>query len=344
MRIATIDVGTNTAQLLVADVDLPDRSGATPATLRPVITRNHVAERFVRLGEGVDATGQIGKPGLLRLRDALLDHRDTARNLNADRFVVCATSASRDAANREAVIRFVREETGLPYEILSGVEEATWSFAAACDPFDDLHGACLVVDVGGGSTELVAGTNPSGHAPHAERAIDNRVSLNIGCIRLTERYFTSYPPAPGAIRRMQEAIRSALHDVPLHDASIEAAETGSTPPVVIGTAGTASALALVDAGPSSTIDPLDGDARTLPAERVRHWREETVSRSVNDILDLHPQAMEHRAAVFPAGVMILDEVLRQTGADSLRVSPYELRHGLLLRHLAGGRAYLPNAP
>lgn len=344
MRIATIDVGTNTAQLLVADVDVPDRSGVTSDILPPAITRIHVAERFVRLGEGVDATGQIGEPALLRLRDALLDHRDTARDLNADRFVVCATSASRDAANREAVIRFVREETGLPYETLSGVEEATWSFAAACDPFDDLHGACLVVDVGGGSTELVAGTNPSGHAPHAERAIDNRVSLNIGCIRLTERYFTSHPPAPGAIRQMQEAVRSALHQASPNDASIDASETDGTPPVMIGTAGTASALALVDAGPSSTIDPLDGDARTLSAERVRHWREETMCRSVDEILDLHPRAMEHRAAVFPVGVMILDEVLRQTGADWLRVSPYELRHGLLLRHLAGGRASLPKAP
>lgn len=322
MRIAAIDVGTNTAQLLVADVA---DDGSAGQGIVPQVERIHVAERFVRLGEGVDATGRINDAALHRLRDALLDHRATAQALGAERFVVCATSASRDAANRDEVIRFVREETGLPYEILPGEDEGTWSFAAACAPFTDLHDDTLVVDVGGGSTELIAGTDPSGCAPHAEQAITSRVSLDLGCIRLTERHFSSQPPTAADITAAQATIRSALDHAPIH---------GDTAPVVIGTAGTATALTLVDAGPDSTIDPLHGERRTISADRVRRWQTETLQRSVDEILALHPRAMEHRAPVFAAGVMILDAVLRRTGANHLHVSPFELRHGLLLRALA----------
>ncbi|PEN13602.1 exopolyphosphatase [Longibacter salinarum] len=317
MRIAAIDVGTNTAQLLIADV-----TGKR-------IERLHVAERFVRLGEGVDATGRISKAALRRLGDVLRDHRSVAEAHEVDQFVVCATSASRDATNRDEVIRFVRDETGLPYEILSGEEEATWSFAAATAPFRDVHAGCLVVDVGGGSTELVAGTNPSGHTPNAERSISARVSLNIGCIRLTERCFTSQPPAPNDISFARNAIDSALEH-----ATLIASSRNDGALTVIGTAGTASALALVDTGPDSTIDPLNGSPHTLTSERVRHWREDVLRRSPEEVLALHPKAMEHRATVFPVGVMILDAVLEQTGASVLHVSPYELRHGLILRHLA----------
>ena len=323
MRIAAIDVGTNTAQLLVADVA---DNGSAGQSLMPRIERIHVAERFVRLGEGVDTTGRVNDPALRRLRDALLDHREAAQALGTERFVVCATSASRDAANQDTVIRFVREETGLPYEILSGEDEAMWSFAAACAPFTDLHDTTLVVDVGGGSTELIAGTDPSGQAPRAEQAITSRVSLDIGCIRLTERHFSSQPPTAEDLRAAQATIRSALDHAPIQ---------GDTAPVVIGTAGTATALAMVDAGPDSIINPLHGTPRTISTDRVRHWQTETLRRSVDEILALHPRAMEHRAPVFVAGVMILDAVLQRVRADRLHISPFELRHGLLLRALAG---------
>lgn len=312
MRIAAIDVGTNTAQLLVADV----RDGE--------IERLHVAERFVRLGEGVDASGRIGDAALDRLCQALADHRATALDRGAERFVVGATSAVRDAANRDHVARRVREATGLTFDVLSGEEEATWSFAAACAPYDDLDGPCLVVDVGGGSTELVVGTAPSRHAPHYHRAIVDRVSLDVGCIRLTERCFSALPPSPDEVEQARRAIASALNDAP------------SMPPgaAVVGTAGTASALACVDAGPSRPYDASTADPATLPADRVRHWSQRVVSLTVDHIRDLHPDAMEGRADVFPVGVLILNAVLDRADAPALRVSPYELRYGLLLRDLA----------
>ena len=189
MRLATIDVGTNTAQLLVVE------------TGEEGLRRIHAAERVVRLGEGVDARGRIGEDAQARLLEALRAHEAAARSHGADRVVAAGTSALRDAANRTAVLDAVRAETGLTIDLLSGEQEAAWSFAAACGAIDSLAGPCLVVDVGGGSTELVAGRDPAAHAPRYVDAITGRASLDVGCVRLTERCFSSLPPAADATGR-----------------------------------------------------------------------------------------------------------------------------------------------
>jgi exopolyphosphatase/guanosine-5'-triphosphate,3'-diphosphate pyrophosphatase len=313
MRLATIDIGTNTAQLLVAE-----RDGAA-------LRRLHAAERFVRLGEGVDAQGRIGDAAQRRLLDALRDHLRVAREHEVETVTVAGTSALRDATNRTDVCAAVQDELGLPVEILSGIEEAAWSFAAACAAFDDLSSACLVVDIGGGSTELVAGANPSVHHPTYPDAVTDRASLDVGCVRLTERCFASQPPSPDAVGIVEKLIDEAL---PSHTLNV------GPSPTLIGTAGTATALARVDAGPESTWDALHGEGFSLPHEAVRHWRERLLRLSVDEILALHPDAMEGRADVFPVGVILLDRIMAHYDRDLCRVSPYELRHGLALRALA----------
>lgn len=328
-RFATIDVGTNTAQLLVVET--------SPAGLRRV----HVAERFVRLGEGVDASGRIGAAAQERLLDALRDHRDAARHHGAARIVAAGTSALRDAANRTSVVDRVARELDFSIEILSGDEEATWSFAAACAPFDDLTGPCLVVDVGGGSTELVTGEPSSGDTASDTAsdtapprvAMTGRVSVDAGCIRLTERHFPTLPPPPEAVSDAASAIDAAL------DAGIRRAGlTVSPEALLIGTAGTATALARVHAGPTGSFDALrgrvDGGIPALSASDVRAWRERVLTLDVDGVRALHPDAMRGRADVFPAGVMLLDRVMARFNLDTLRVSPYELRHGLALRAAA----------
>jgi len=310
MQFATIDIGTNTAQLLVVD--------ATDETLR----RLHAAERFVRLGEGVDASGRIGEAAQDRLLSALREHKQAARAHGAEQVVVTGTSALRDAANRTAVLDRVQEELGLSLEILSGEDEAAWSFAAACAAFDDLTGPCLVVDVGGGSTELVAGLNPTAHVPNYAAAIVDRASLNVGCVRLTERCFDAQPPSPEAVEVVTQLIDDALDAASL--------EVGPDP-TVIGTAGTATALALVHLGPDSRWDALHGSAFTLSHADVQHWRKRLLSLTVDEILALHPDAMAGRADVFTVGVILLDRILARYDRPSIRVSPYELRHGLALR-------------
>ena len=117
MRLATIDIGTNTAQILVAERDGTE------------LRRLHTAERFVRLGEGVDARGRIGREAQGRLLDALRDHLQEARTYDVDRVSAAGTSALRDAANRDAVLASVRDALGLSVDLLSGTEEATGPFA-----------------------------------------------------------------------------------------------------------------------------------------------------------------------------------------------------------------------
>ena len=313
MRIAALDIGTNTVQLLIAD--------ATDGTVR----RLCVGERFVRLGEGVDAHGQIGPEAHDRLLAALKDHQETMQQHTVDAVVAAGTSALRDATNRGAVLADLRDALGWKVEILSGDAEAAWSFAAACAPFAEGLGPCLVVDIGGGSTELIAGADPGPHHPMYPEAIVDRVSLNLGCVRLTERCFDQQPPSPDAVAAAEQHIQTTLSETTL---------TVDSDPTLIGTAGTATALARVHAGPNTTWDALRGDGFTLTRADVSHWRKRLLHLSVDDIRALHPEAMAGRADVFPVGVLLLDCLLDHFDRPSIRVSPFELRHGLVLRAIA----------
>jgi len=312
VRLATIDIGTNTAQLLVVET--------TDGGLR----RLHVAERFVRLGAGVDARGRIGEDAQARLLEALRAHVSAAHSHGADRIVAAGTSALRDAANRTAVLDAVRADTGVEVDLLSGDQEAAGSFAAACAAVAPFAGSCLVVDVGGGSTELVAGRNPAAHAPRYVDAITERASLDVGCVRLTERCFSSLPPTQDEIERARTLIDSVLRTAAL-DAGAD--------PALIGTAGTATALARVHNGPASTWDALHGHSVTLSRADVTDWRKRVLRLPVEEIRALHPAAMDGRADVFSVGVLLLDRVMAHYDRDALRVSPYELRHGLALQAL-----------
>jgi len=309
MRIAAIDVGTNTAQLLVAEVEDGNIS-----------RRVGTDERFVRLGEGVDARGRISAVAQERLLGALQTQRQLAAEWGAEHITVGATSASRDAANRQDVVEAVRRATGLPYEILSGDEEAIWTFAAACDEYRNQTVPTVVIDIGGGSTEIIVG---EGGATGPD-AVQYWRSVNIGSVRLTERFVDGQPPSDAAVQQATSSIDAALADVDL--------PAGPTA-VLIGTSGTTEALALVHAGPSSTFDTLDEAARVIPASAVRGWRDELLTRSVDAVKALHPDAMHGRADVFPMGLLILDRFLRRTGFGALRVSAHQLRHGLVLRWL-----------
>ncbi len=313
MRLATIDIGTNTVQLLVVEWE--------DGTLR----RLHAAERFVRLGEGVDRSGRIGRAAQDRLLTTLREHKQTAQAHEATTLVTAGTSALRDATNREAVLDRIRDDLGLSVDVLSGDEEALWSFAAACAAFDDLAGACLIVDVGGGSTELISGTDPSRHESSYTGAMTDRVSLDVGCVRLTERCFSSQPPSAAEVDRVEHLIDTTLENSTL---------SVGTDPTLIGTAGTATALARVHSGSDSTWDALHGESFVLSHNDVRRWRKRLLALSVEDIRALHPEAMEGRADVFPVGIILLDRILEHYDCSSLRVSPYELRHGLALRWLS----------
>ncbi len=307
-RVAAIDVGTNTAKLVVAERD-PSTGGL------------HVlddARTFIRLGEGVDAARTIQPAALERLREALVDLRDRASAHGAGRIFVGGTSASRDARNRDALIAFVRETTGLTYTIVAGEDEAALAFAGALSAFPDLTGPAAVVDIGGGSTEVVGGTPDGG--PFAFRA-----SLDVGSVRLTERCFAVQPPPEEAVGAAAALVQHALTAARIPRAD------GYT---LVGAAGTTGALARLHFG-FARWDEVGAAPLTLDRADVRAWRDRLAGLSFAETLALDPEVMHGRADIFLAGLVILAEVMDHLGVPALRISPRGLRHGYALRMLDG---------
>ncbi|MGA0978989.1 MAG: Ppx/GppA phosphatase family protein, partial [Candidatus Nanopelagicales bacterium] len=183
MRVAAIDCGTNSIRLLVADVE--------GHSLQEVTREMTV----VRLGEGVDRTGAFAAAALERTFAACDAYAATVRDLGVERLRFAATSASRDVSNRAAFVAGVRERLGVDPEVISGAEEAALSFRGAVEGLAHsvLSTPTLVVDIGGGSTEFVLG----------ERTPTSAISVNIGCVRMTERHLHSDPPTLDEIARVE---------------------------------------------------------------------------------------------------------------------------------------------
>jgi exopolyphosphatase/guanosine-5'-triphosphate,3'-diphosphate pyrophosphatase len=193
-RVAAIDCGTNSIRLLVADVD-PDAG-----TLADVTRQMEI----VRLGQGVDRTGRLAPDALERTLAATARYAEACRSLGATAVRFVATSATRDAGNRDEFVAGVRELLGVEPEVVPGEEEARLSFAGATR---ELHGAhaspFLVVDLGGGSTELVLGSS----------SVDAGLSVDIGCVRLTERHLRSDPPSAAEVAAAEADVDAALDRV-----------------------------------------------------------------------------------------------------------------------------------
>ena len=196
-RVAAIDCGTNSIRLLVADLTLVDGSVR--------LTDVHREMRVVRLGEGVDATGRLSSAAIDRTWSALADYTAVLRAAGAVQVRMAATSATRDATNRADFVAMVRSTLGQEPEVITGVEEAALSFRGAVGDLDASTGPFLVVDIGGGSTEMVVGSVTDGRID-----ISGEVSLDIGCVRITERVLRSDPPTPAERREAADWARTVL--------------------------------------------------------------------------------------------------------------------------------------
>lgn len=198
MRVAAIDCGTNSIRLLIADVDTLADGGQQ---LRDV----HREMRVVRLGQGVDVTGVLGVEALERTFAAVDDYAELIRAAGAERVRFVATSATRDAGNREVFMAGIHARLGLSPDVVSGAEEAELSFAGAVSVLPVLENRnVLVVDLGGGSTEFVVG-NTTG--------VTGALSTDMGCVRFTERYLQSDPPTEAEIAAAEAAIEDKLAEV-----------------------------------------------------------------------------------------------------------------------------------
>ena len=190
MRVASVDCGTNSIRLLIADV-------ADDGPLRDV----HREMRVVRLGQGVDATGELAPEAIERTRLALVDYAGVIRDTGAERVRMVATSASRDARNRGAFVAMVNQVLGVDPEVITGDEEARASFAGAVGDLAAADVPFVVTDLGGGSTEVVAGDAGGVTGAH---------SADVGCVRLTERCLTDDPPTDQQVSAARDVAQERL--------------------------------------------------------------------------------------------------------------------------------------
>ncbi|MCH1865835.1 exopolyphosphatase [Nocardioides sp. CFH 31398] len=299
MRVAAVDCGTNTVRLLVRDED-------------GVVLR---VGRIVRLGEGVDATGRLAPAALGRLFAALDEYATLVADAGVERVRFCATSAVRDAAgddDRAALAVGVRDRLGVEPDVLDGPTEAALTFAGAVAGLPPgTPGPVLVVDIGGGSTELVLGdpARPAEAVGH---------SADVGAVRLAERHLRTDPPTAGELAACARDVDAALDAARAHGVDPGAART------VVGVAGTVLTLAagLHGARDLEAVDQAVCDAGDLVALVARVAAMTTAERVATGWID------PGRADVLPAGGVVLERVLARTGSPRLIASVGDILDGI----------------
>jgi exopolyphosphatase/guanosine-5'-triphosphate,3'-diphosphate pyrophosphatase len=305
-RVAAIDCGTNSVRLLIAE----DDSGSLRDLTRTM--------RIVRLGEGVDRTGRLARAALDRTAAALTEYRALIDAANVASVRMVATSAVRDAANRDDFDAMVERVLGHRAEVVTGIEEAELSFTGACAgladaPADAGTGAVVVADIGGGSTELIRGSARSGR-------VGGAISLDVGSVRLTERHLRSDPPAPAELAAIAADVRRALDS-----AGAFGVQPGDRLVGVAGTVTTVAAVALrLPRYDSSRIH-----ASTLSRGDIDRAVQEIVSM---DRAQREGQAVIHpgRVDVIAAGAVILATVMAHLEAEAVTVSEHDILDGIAL--------------
>lgn len=287
-RVAAIDCGTNSIRLLIADIHRGNGSAGLTDVVREM--------RVVRLGQGVDASGELAPEALERTFAATADYARLIKEHGAERIRFVATSASRDARNRDVFVDGIRDLLGVEPEVISGDEEAALSFAGASSVLPILDGhQVLVVDLGGGSTEFVLGTVDG---------VTAAKSVDIGCVRLTERHLHDDPPTPAQIAAAEADVDAAMaragSDVPLERATAVVGVAGSVTTI------TAHALRLPEYSP----DAIHG--AELPVAEVRAAATDllTMTRDKRSALPyMHPG----RVDVIGAGGLVWRRILERMG-------------------------------
>ncbi len=303
MRVATIDIGTNSTRLLVADIDAPDGEIVT-LDRRMTITR---------LGQGVDDARRLAPDAIDRTVAALRTYRGVIDDIGAvTRVRATATSAARDASNREDFFAAATDALGVTPELLSGAEEARLSFLGATTGLAAIApGPYLVVDIGGGSTEFVVGTTEP----------EGLISVDIGCVRLTEAWLHSDPPTAEELSQAVHVVREHLADVAREVPGVRSAKT------LVGLAGTVSSMAMIEQG-----------LAVYDRDRVHHFRL-TKSAAEDVFRTLATEAIEDRrhnpgmepgrVDVIVGGAIILVSILRTFGRNEVLTSESDILDGLV---------------
>lgn len=305
-RVAAIDCGTNSIRLLVAD--LPDRDAGPEAPLVDLSRRMEI----VRLGQGVDRTGRLAPEAIERTRVALASYAADIDKLGAQRIRMCATSASRDASNAADFREMVERTLGVAPEVVTGDEEARLSFTGAVRGLPaDAREPFLVIDIGGGSTEFVVGTRTGG--------VEAAISMDIGCVRMTERHLHGDPPSRAEIAAAQAdiaaAVDRALEVVPGREAATLVGLAGSVTTVVA----IAEGLQEYDPGRIHHARVSYQAVADVTADLLGKTREQRLAIPV-----MHPG----RADVIGAGALVLRVAMERAGMPSVVASEHDILDGI----------------
>jgi exopolyphosphatase/guanosine-5'-triphosphate,3'-diphosphate pyrophosphatase len=302
MNVAAVDCGTNSTRLLVSDHGRP-----------PGIER---LMRITRLGRGVDTTGRLDPDAMARTVQILREYREVMDRHGVEKVRVTATSAARDAVNRDDFFDAAEAAIGTRPELLAGVEEGRLSFLGATAGLDPSDGPFLVVDIGGGSSEFVVGTTEA----------EEVVSVDMGCVRVTEKFIRADPPDPEELSQAISVVHAHLDDVEREAPAARAARR------LVGLAGTVTTVAAVELGLAH-----------YDSERIHHFvltraAAEDVFRTLateSRADRVHnPGLEEARADVIVGGAAILVAVLRHFRFEECLVSEADILDGLVLSQLA----------
>lgn len=304
VRVAVIDIGTNSTRLLIADVDGTE------------VDEIYRESRVTRLGRGVDYSGQLSSDGIEAVCEAIAGYVQLIREEEASEVMVIATSAVRDAENGDAFVAELRERFDLHARVIDGDQEANYTYLGTSSGRSGDENL-LVIDIGGGSTEMIVGRGP---------APTFHTSLQAGVVRHTERILTGDPPTSAELEALAKDIgklvQGALAEVDL-------------PPIdrAIAVAGTPSSLAAIDL----ELEPYDSKAvegHRLPLRTVQWWLSRLASMPLQErqrVPGLHPD----RAQAIVAGVVILIEIMRNFDLLEVEVSEHDILYGCAITAAAG---------
>ncbi|MFY1697770.1 exopolyphosphatase [Solwaraspora sp. WMMA2101] len=319
---AGIDCGTNSVRLLIADLGRDAGAGPEHGRADPPLTDVVRRMEIVRLGEGVDRTRRLAPEAIDRTRRALTGYAAEIAAHGAERVRMCATSASRDADNAAEFVAMVQATLGVTPEVVTGDEEARLTFAGAVGGLAATAAApYLVVDIGGGSTEFVVGTG----------TVDRAVSVDIGCVRMTERHLRADPPTPAQIdaarRDITDAVDRALTAVGLAGRSVSAGPTDGTP-TLVGLAGSVTTVAGIALG-LDAYRPERLHHATVSYQQVAAVTTDLLAMPVAERLRI-PVMHPGRADVIAAGAMVLQIIMERAGVPAVVASEHDILDGICL--------------
>lgn len=322
MRVAAIDLGTNTVRLLVAEAD-------SAGGYRTVFADQEIT----RLGQGLMPEGMLLPEPIRRTLAVLQRFRQAAESHHATRIAVAGTSALREAKNPEAFLAGARREAGLQVRVLSGEEEARLTLLGVRAAVPVARGRLLMMDIGGGSTEFLLAEGPE---------IRGMVSTGLGVVKLTEALLTSDPPRPEEMAAVRDVVSDRMARVRTGDL----AGLGLVPPeqdlTFVGTAGTVTSLAAIDLA-LDPYDPQRVNGHRLPRARVEALGRELASLPLAQRRRI-PGLEPARADVIVAGALVCLEAMDGLGLPELTVSDGGLREGILLDLLTRSPAGSPSGP